>query len=526
MAHGSLALILHAHLPFVRHPEHETSLEEDWFFEAMSECYIPLLQVFEGLVRDAVSFRITISLSPPLLTMMTDPLLQTRYIAKLESLIALSYQEMQRTQGQPDHHRLARHYHQWFSRTRELFIHHYDRNPVEAFKYLQNSGKIEIITTAATHGYLPLLAQNPQAQRAQVSVALDLYRQLFGRPAQGFWLPECGYDTGLDTLLKEHGITYFVLETHGVLHASQRPQCGVFAPLCCPAGIAAFGRDALTSRQVWSARDGYPGDADYREFYRDIGHDLAEEDIAPYLPAHGIRTQTGIKYYRITGGDSEKQLYNPEAAREKAREHAEHFIRSKIEQAASVQALCERTPVIVAPFDAELFGHWWYEGPLWLDGVLRCAAARQNDLQLITPSDYLNRYPDNQQARPAASSWGWQGYNEAWVDPVNDWIYPRLHRAADCLTGLARRHITPDDTTRRALNQAARELLLAQSSDWAFMMKAGTTAEYAVKRTREHLENVMRIEDTLKHRAIDIEWLRSLEERHNIFPDIDYRVYA
>src|SRR6266568_4597237 len=298
---GYLAVVLHAHLPYVRHPEYEYALEENWLYEAMTETYIPLLLILEKLVDDGLDFRLTFSLTPTLVSMLLDPFLQSRYLRRLDGLIDLAAKEMARTKLQPEFYPLALMYHGRFSEVRHAFVNRYQRNLVQAFKRLQELGKVEIIASAATHGYLPLLSVNPSAVRTHVRVGVEHYRQIFGRSPRGFWLPECGFYPGVDCILRENGIDYTILETHGVTRADQRPRYGVYAPISCPSGVAAFGRDPDSARQVWSSIAGYPGDFDYREFYRDIGHDLDLDYIGPYLHQGGIRIDTGIKYYRITG---------------------------------------------------------------------------------------------------------------------------------------------------------------------------------------------------------------------------------
>src|SRR5512137_3024105 len=159
MAHavlGYLSLHLHAHLPFVRHPEHEDFLEEDWLYEAITETYIPLLWVYEKLVDDGIDFRITMSMTPTLLSMLTDGLLQDRYSKHINKLIELSHKEIERTSWQPHFQRLAIMYLNHFCRARDTF-EKYHRNLVLAFKNLQDLGKLEIITCGATHGYFPLM---------------------------------------------------------------------------------------------------------------------------------------------------------------------------------------------------------------------------------------------------------------------------------------------------------------------------------------------------------------------------------
>lgn len=525
MEKGYLVLILHAHLPYVRHPEFPDFLEEDWFYEAVTETYIPLINVFDSLLNDGVDFRLTVSLSPTLLTMFGDSLLQERCLQHLDKLIELTCKEVERTRWQPQFQRLALMYQQRFVNARYVLVEKYGRNLANAFKKFQDAGKIEVITCGATHGYLPLMEIYRPATRAQIQTAVECYKNFFGTIPQGFWLPECGYQPGDDEILKETNVRYFFTDTHGVLHASPRPKYGIYAPIYCKSGVASFGRDIESSKAVWSAIDGYPGDYVYREFYRDIGFDLEYDYIRPYIHSDGIRINTGIKYYRITGRTNHKELYDPGKALTKAAEHAGNFMFNREKQIEYLYSLLDRRPIVVSPYDAELFGHWWFEGPDWLNFLIRKIFYDQKNIKLITPSEYLNIYPRNQVSTPSMSSWGWKGYSEVWLEGSNDWIYRHLHKAAERMIELANTYTHADGLLWRALNQASRELLLAQSSDWAFIMKTGTVYPYAVKKTTDHIGRFNSLYEMIKSSRIDEGFLADLEWKDNIFPSIDYRVY-
>jgi 1,4-alpha-glucan branching enzyme len=235
---------------------------------------------------------------------------------------------------------------------------------------------------------------------------------------------------------------------------------------------------------------------------------------------------TGIKYYRITGPGDHKEVYEPEKALETAAEHAGNFMFNRGRQVEHLHGLLGRPPVIVAPYDAELFGHWWFEGVQWLDFLIRKCAHDQDTLELTTPTEYLAANPRNQVATPSMSSWGWKGYNEVWLGPSNDWIYRHLHSAAANMVELANMGSGGDPLKERALKQAAREILLAQSSDWAFIMKTGTAVQYAVRRTKEHLTRFAKLNEDIRHGSINIDWLNDVESKDSIFPEIDYHVYA
>jgi 1,4-alpha-glucan branching enzyme len=520
-----LSLILHAHLPFVRHPEHEKFLEESWLFEAITETYVPLLQLLERWHRDGLNPHLTLTLTPTLCSMLQDPLLQARYERHLNELIDLAEKEVHRTQWEKRFHELALFYHERFAAVRDAYAA-YGRDLVGAFRRFQELGFLEIITSAATHALLPLLADHPPSLRAQVLVARDHYRSCFGCEPRGIWLPECAYVDRLENVLQEANLRWFVTDTHGILHAKPQPRYATFAPIFTPNGIAAFGRDPDSTRQVWSRHAGYPGDPRYRDFYRDIGFDLDLDYVKPHLPAPDTRGFTGIKYYRITGSSPDKEPYDRQTAIQAADSHASHFLDARVQQFRRLAEIFDRPPILVAPYDAELFGHWWYEGPEFLDFFVRKACCDQKVFELITPAEFLRQHPTHQVATPAASSWGEEGYWRVWLNEENEWIYPHLRVAQERMTELARRFSQPDALQERMLKQAARELLLAQSSDWPFILRTGTSPGYARKRVQDHLLRFTRLYEQLTTAQCDAEWLQQVEWGDNIFPDVDYRYWT
>ena len=520
--------VLHAHLPYVRHPEYPEFLEEDWFFEALTETYVPLVDVLDGLLNDGVDYRLTMTLSPPLVSMMTDDLLLERYQRYLERLITLSEKEVDRT-AREDHrfHDVAKFYVWEFNRIRSVFADRYSSDILRAFRKHRDAGKLEIITCGATHGFLPLMDPVPQAVRAQVQVAARHYRKHFDRDPSGIWLPECGYLPGHETYLREVGLRFSFLEAHGLTDAHPRPSAGVHAPIASPGGIVFFGRDMESSRQVWSAETGYPGDYDYREFYKDVGWELPVDYLGEILP-DGLRKNVGLKYYRVTGkvGLGDKQPYVRGWAMEKAASHAANFLFNRQRQVEHLAGTLGRPPIVVSPYDAELFGHWWFEGPDFLNYLFRKMHFDQEVVKPTTPTEFLARFPDLEVCQPPMCTWGAKGYAEVWLNEGNHWIYPHLDMAAERMVELARRFEHPSELERRALNQAARELLLAQSSDWAFIMKTNTTVEYAKKRTRDHIARFDYLYRMLVTGGfLEEPILKEFEDRDNIFPDVDYRVY-
>ena len=526
MSKGYLSLVLHAHLPYVRHPEHRDFLEEDWLFEAITETYVPLLRMMSRLWHDGIDFRLTMSITPPLAEMLVDPLLRERYIARLSSLRELAHSQLAEREGTPFHD-AAHHYVEELDETWRLYVEEWDGDILGQFRLFQDRGRLEIITCAATHGFLPLMATDT-ARRAQIEVAVANYEKHFGRRPRGIWLPECAFVPGLDRMLAEVGIRFFFVENHGLDHAQPRPRYGVHRPVFTPNGVAVFARDPETSRQVWSADAGYPGDPHYREFYRDLGYDLPYKQVRPYLHTDGVRRNIGLKFHRITGKVAldQKEPYVPDWARERAAEHAGDFLLNRQAQIDHLHGQLGVSPHLTAPYDAELYGHWWYEGPMFLEYFFRKAAADQDDLELVTPMEYLERETVHQEVMPSPSSWGAKGYFEVWLNESNSWIYTHLHRAEERMIELASRFPEADGTVRRALNQAARELVLAQASDWAFIMTMDTSVPYAEKQTRDHVSRFTRLYHELLEGRVDEGWLRHVEWMDAIFQEIDYRHWA
>ncbi len=521
---GCFALVLHAHLPFVRHPEHEKFLEENWLFEGVAETYVPLLQLLERWRAKRIGARLTLTLTPTLCAMLQDSLLQSRCRRYLDGLVELADKELERTVLEPAFQCVALVYQRNFRAVRDYYERH-GGDLVGAFREAQDRGQIEIITSAATHALLPFLAAHRPSLRAQVQVGCDEYRRCFGREPRGFWLPECGYVEDVEPVRKEAGIRWFIVESHGLLQAQPKPRYGTFAPIITPHGLAAFARDRDSAKQVWSRQEGYPGDPRYRDFYRDVGFDLDLEYVRPYLAGDGQRSFTGLKYHRITGPGADKAVYDPTAATRAADEHAGHFLNARVHQFQQLSGILERRPMVLAPYDAELFGHWWHEGLTFLDLFVRKAYFDQKAFALSTPEDYLRLEPAQQVATPAASSWGEEGYWRVWLNEKNEWIYPHLRVAQERMTELARRFTHPDALQERALKQAGRELLLAQASDWPFILRTGTSPDYARRRVTEHLSHFTKLYEQLSNSEVNEGSLREVEERDNIVPQLDYRYW-
>jgi 1,4-alpha-glucan branching enzyme len=514
-AAGDLAIVLHAHLPYVRSSE-PGSLEEDWYFQALQECYLPLLAVLEAAATDPKQNpRLTLGLSPTLLSLLADEQLNARFSAWLQVrrrlLELLDPQSELQAAAQQLAATLARTAAQWQS---------YGGQLVPRFRRLQRQGVLDLITCAATHGYLPLLRSVPEAVWAQLRTAVREHERQIGERPLGIWIPECAYYEGLDQQLISNGLRYSLLDAHGLLHGMPRPRYGVFAPICSPAGVAFFGRDSTSTLPVWSASQGYPGHPAYREFHRDLGWDLPDEQ----LEAAGIhsRRPLGLKLHRVSGQGcplEAKAAYDPGAASRQIQDHADDYLTGRAAELTSLANSMQRRPLLVAPFDAELFGHWWFEGPQFLAALFANAAAQ--GVRLVHLRDVLTSGEPLQVCKPSPSSWGQGGYHNYWLNETNAWLVPEWQKASQAMVHRVSQGVGSVQK-RELLHQAGRELLLAQSSDWSFILRAGTTTQLARERIEKHLDRFWRLIDAIENDTeLSQIWLDGVQQEDSLFPQLD-----
>ena len=509
---GQLAIVLHAHLPYVRKNE-KNSLEEDWFFQAILECYLPLLQVMETTSKSVPdNTKLTMSLSPTLLTLLSSSNLQKKFPEWINTRIEFLNELSDKEKTASDF--LLKNINNQLTYWKDC-----SGNLIEKFRKLSLSGHLDILTCAATHGYLPILRENHETVIAQIKTAIRSHKNFFGFDPLGIWLPECAYYENLDKILADCGIRYAVLDGHGILNSKPRPRYGVYAPICTKKGIAFFGRDSQSTLPVWSARDGFPGDSVYREFHKDLGWELPleklkEKDISSPRPL-------GLKYHRITKSSSslgEKEFYIEDQAGKKAAEHADHFLVQRAQQLKKLTLSSSFKPILVAPFDAELFGHWWYEGPRFLENIIKKVA--NYSIKLTHLKNILSQNPSIQICDPSPSSWGQGGFHNYWLNDKNAWIVPEITRAGARFIEISSRNHT-NQFVQRIIKQAARELLLAESSDWSFILRAGTTSELAKERIDRHLSRFWKLINNLNAQDKKFtKYLELIEEEDKIFPDL------
>jgi 1,4-alpha-glucan branching enzyme len=537
---------LHSHLPYVlnhgRWPH-----GSDWICEAALDTYLPLVEVLRGLAADEVPGAITIGFTPVLANQLTDPV----FVSEMEMFFDQRIQACDEAPaslaktGDGYLLPLVEFWRARLVRLRELF-HSINRDIIGAFRALEVAGRIEIIGSAATHGYLPLLARD-ESIRLQLAVGVSEHRRIFGRSPAGCWLPECAYRprgawepwptaprTGIRRGLEEHlgdaGFRYFFVDAH--LAAAGRPlglsgdpagDPNVHTPAASPApseslrspyrayrvahgNVAAYVRDPRASMQVWSRFEGYPGDEAYLEF-------------------HKMRWPGGLKFWRVTGSAvdlGDKQPYNPEVAAGRARGHADHF--AHLLSGIAAAETQNRDGVVVAPFDTELFGHWWFEGPEFLGQVYRSLNRQRGAIKPATGSHHLQEHPPRAAIRLPWGSWGANGDSSMWLSDQTAWTWERLWPLEQAFWDVAPSALG-SPAARPVLAQAAREMLLAQASDWQFIISTGAAADYAEKRFRIHCDDAHSLIAALgRGREGDLESAQRLAEelyqRDHVFPNV------
>ncbi|MBG0917331.1 1,4-alpha-glucan branching protein domain-containing protein [Exiguobacterium sp. SRB7LM] len=489
MKPGYFSLVLHAHLPYVRHEE-KHRLEERWVYEAISETYLPILWQVDRLKRP---LHWTVSISPPVVEMLADPLIQDRYVEHLDDMLELIALEL--SEDRTDEETATLHfYRQRYHDLKNTFLH-WNKNLNEAFRTYREAGYIDMVTCTATHGFNPHLFTE-QAARAEIRTGLNCFERHYGFRPTGIWLPECAYTPGVDRILYEEGIRYTFVDEHALLDADPTPEKGIGAPVYSPHGVALFPRDQIISGKIWSSMIGYPGHPDYREFYRDLAYDRDWDYIQSFMHPEGIRFDTGLKMHRITGDTDQKDFYVREWAEHQIENHATDFAKTLESHLEAHGAQTFPPFLVTAPFDAELFGHWWFEGPEFLGKVAERLA--EFGIETITPALFLERhFKDLQTVHVSMNTWGRKGYGEVWINERNEWMLRHLHMMEMQLVKDVADYRNQSEATNRALKQLIRHYVLAVSSDWAFILDGQTTAQYAAERFREHTRLFAELETAL-----------------------------
>ena len=505
----------------------------DWLYEAAAETYIPFLRMADGLAKGGVPFRATVGLTPVLSEQLSDP----RFFAGLKRYLQRKAQAAEKDAATmaasgEEGASLALHWKAHYESLLDDFEGRYDRDLLAAFRRLEEAGHLEIMSCAATHGFLPLLPTD-QAIERQLDVGLAAHARHFGRPPRGIWLPECAYRPegawtspatgrrrqrpGLADFLPPRRIDYFFVETHLVRGGASRPAYGgaaaestgserspyrVYAVKAARGEVHVLARDPRSSEQVWSGEIGYPGEPAYLEF-------------------HKKKFPGGHRYWSVTDSGIDlggKGPYDLSAIPERVRSHADHFA-GLLEE---IPPPSDGKPIVVAAmFDFELFGHWWWEGIDWMGQLFRVLAEEHPRVRPSTASEAIAAFGEPEEIEMPAGSWGKNGDFRVWWNPDTVDYWKKVERGERTLSRVAK-------GAPHLVEAAERQLLLLQSSDWPFLIENGAARDYAEARIAFHhaaLERLVRIAERKGGpTAADGRFLDELDKRDRLFgPELGRR---
>ncbi|MFX1356523.1 MAG: 1,4-alpha-glucan branching protein domain-containing protein [Promethearchaeota archaeon] len=564
---GSFVLVLHSHLPWVLNHgiwPHGMS----WVNEAAAETYIPLLQELYKLVDEGYHPKLTMGLTPVLCEMLRNRIFVDGFLGYLDEKVSAAlqdYDDFTKNKYEEGRIKLSKWWEEYYERIREDYIHKFNRDIIGAFKKLQDNGLLDIITCGATHGYNPLLSKDTSIN-AQFKIAVDNYKYHFGREPSGVWLPECAYRPGyrwknpitgeesnrpgVEYFLAKNGLKYFFIDTALLLGGKSQ---GVYAarfPLLkelwkqfasqykeiptsfeksqyeaylvstdpsTPNPVGFFTRDEKTGIVVWSGEHGYPGCAEYLEFHK------------KHWPG-------GMRYWKVSGAKvdlGEKMLYWPDDVPGKLDENASHYVNLVKDILRSHKGDTGNPGVVVAPYDCELFGHWWFEGNWWLARILRWLED-DPEVELTNSREYIEKNPPNKVVQIIEGSWGQGSSHWVWLNEWTTWTWEKIYECEARSEEIMTKHKnSKDENLIKILKQMARELLLLESSDWQFLITTWSARDYAENRIALHYENFNRLYKMAETYAsgknvAEGEWhfLGMLEENDAIFREIDLEPFS
>ena len=522
---------LHSHLPWVLH-HGRWPHGSDWLCEAAVDTYLPLIEALDLLEADAVPSPLTIGVTPILASQLAHP----DFVTEVEAFLAQRLEacdEAESDFAKSGETHLIPQTGYWRVRLERL------RSRLRSLRggitgelaAHARAGRIELLSSAATHGFLPLL-RRPESVQLQLAAGRAEHVRIFGREPAGLWLPECAYRAGLEEPIADAGYQYFFVDAHMAkagrtlgLYGETDFVDGVREPALTALDeyyprspyraydvgttgrVAAFVRDPESTLRVWSRHQGYPGDGGYLEF-------------------HKIRWPGGLKLWRVTGSDVDlggKEPYDPNVARARAHRHAAEYgsLLGRIQRSVGTAG----GEVIATPFDTELFGHWWFEGVDFIGDLYRGLAASAS-VRPATASQHLvgrsDRLTDGSRIQLAQGSWGANGDFSKWQNPETQWTWDRLWALEERFWTVVRRTLPVIPSSRRpVVEQAARELLLAQSSDWQFIISTGAAGDYAAKRFRGHCDALDGLLESIETGADPSALMAEHGEADDCFPEIE-----
>lgn len=517
MSKKSVTITINCQKPFIRHLDDEYVSKNTALFSAISNTYLPLLNMFADLEAEGIPFKINMVISPTLCDMLADPVLQQQYIEWLDKLISLGNDEVAKYTNDSTKRRLAVDALNKTIQNKRDFQEVLNQDILSKFAYYARKGNIEFLGTTATSIFLPHYSDIEEVISAQIETGLQLHKKHFGIAPEGFYLPYMAYYPGLEFTLRSYGFGYTILDTHGLLFAEPEPENGIFTPARCYNSLAVFGADNKNIKK-------YRLNPLYKNREKDIGYEADSEYLGKHLGTEvSERVATGFTYWQ---GDGET-LYNTVLAKEQVAKDAADFLSSKISRLNKALEIKPDTDVsLTCVINGEELGETWEEGVSWLEEVLR-QAFNTTEVEIEFLSDLIKDNHFNlQKVKPYFSSAEGTGYGENMLENSNGWMLRYIRKASERMIDLTSRFKDDSGLKARSLNLAAKEILLAQSGDWPLMISEKINPEYAEQRFKESVLAFSTVFDSLGSNSISTEWLTRMEKKHTLFPEMNYMVFS
>ncbi len=526
MKEKKLVLILEASQGYLRdieNPEKFTA-QNSILFSAISETYIPLLNMMARLEGEGIPFKLGIVLSPVVCELLSDAQVQKQYMDYLDSLIELGKKEIERCKG-TECENLSRKYLEKYEKLKNDFTEVYEENILAKFRYYAKKDIIELISTTATSAYLPHIEDFTEAVNAQVETGLYSQKYFFGEAGDGFYIPYSAWCKSLEWTLRSYGANYTIVDARSVLFSKECPEKGIFSPVRTRTSLVLFPKDPDTLSEIMG-EEGYASNDMYRCEFRDIGFDLSQEELSPVFQKDSIRHQTGFKYWTNESEDDDPVFYDAENAEKQIVTDAMDFYEKKAKKLEEAQKiLADEDACLIEVIPMEILGQKWHEGMKWLEEVIRCTASRQGFKLDVCKNMIANQFTLPKITPFPCSSSG-LGFGEDFIENSNDWILRYMRKATERMIDIAERFPGETSLKERLLNMASKQILLSQSSDWALMLHNKELTDYVEKLFTNQILTFSRVFDALACNTVSTEWLTNCEKKSTIFPWLNYRVFS
>lgn len=517
----NLVLVISGHQGYIRHvaEEKKYALQNDILFNSISSTYLPLLNLFHRLKDEKVNFHLGMVFSPSLCSLLDDPVVQEQYIEWLDRRIALGENEIERCKDDGRLLKNARKALEKAKKDKNDFCEVYGQNLLKEFQWFSENGFLELLATSGTYAFLPHYGDMEEVLAAQIEVGLYSHRYYFSQKPAGFYLPFLGYADGIEKILKSYGFKYSIVDIRSLLFSENLPFNGIFSPVrCADTSFALFGQDSETPDDVLK----FSKNPVYKNIDKDIGFELSDSELkkSGFLAEEMARVPSGFRYWSRAN-----EIYDDEKAAEQVEKDAESFVSEKNSKLSEAEKLIEgNSPSLVCILDAKILGQEWAEGVDFLEKVIRKASAA--GISLGTCSSQIDNVYLLQKVKPYPGAAQGHGYGEDLLDSTNDWMLRYTRKMSARMIDLSDRYPNETGLKIRLLNLAAREILLAQSGEWAAMLHDGIYPEYAAERFKESIRAFMIIFDALGTNTVSTEWLTKMEKEYTIFPWMNFRVFS